>query len=142
MDAKDLIQNSLDAWNAKDLEAFLANMTESSEIVAPGGFFLRGQEGAKTFWNVWQGAFPDSKGSISNVFATGEHACDEVMFEGTHTGTLHRADGSQILPTGKRVRLPMVQVRIIRDSKFVTDHIYFDQIELLTQLGLPPTATS
>lgn len=142
MDVNELIKNSLEAWNKKDKEAFLANMTESSEIISPGGLVLRGREGAETFWNVWQGAFPDSRGTVSNVFVAGDQACDEGTFEGTHTGTLYGTDGNQIPPTGKRVSLSIAQVRTIRDGKFVTDRIYFDQVELLTQLGLMPTTAA
>ncbi len=90
------------------------------------------------FWEVWQGAFPDNKSTISNIFASGGRACAEVTVESTHTGTLHLADGSQIPSTGRQLCLRVAQVHIIRDGKFLTSHIYFDQFHLLTQLGLIP----
>lgn len=38
MDIKELVQKSVDEWNAKDKKAFVANFTESSEITGPGGW--------------------------------------------------------------------------------------------------------
>ena len=138
MDVTELVQKSVDEWNKKDKEAFLANFAESSEITGPDGPVLRGVKGVEMFWEVWQSAFPDNEGTISNIFAVGDRACAEVTVETTHTGTLHVADGSQIPATGRHVCVPVVQVHAIRDGKFVTSHLYFDRFNLFTQLGLMP----
>lgn len=138
MDIVGLVRKSVEDWNNKDKEAYLANFTERSEITGPGGLVLRGLEGVEMLWEIWQSALPDNQGTISNVFAAGERACGEVTFEGTHTGTLRVADGSQIPATGRHVRVPLAQVHTICDDKFVTSHLYFDQFDLLTQVGLMP----
>jgi predicted ester cyclase len=138
MDVKELVLKSVDEWNKKNKEAFLAHFTESSEITGPEGVTLHGLQGVEMFWEVWQGAFSDNNGTISNIFAAGNRACAEVTVESTHTGTLHLADGSQIPATGRQLCLPVAQVHTIRDGKFLTSHIYFDQFGLLTQLGLIP----
>lgn len=140
MDVKELVRKSMDDWNNKDKEEFLANFTESSEITAPGGLVLCGLKGVEMFWEVWQGAFPDSQGTVSDLFAAGDRACHEGIFEGTHTGTLHGVDGSEIPPRGRQVSLRFAQVHTIRYDKFVTSHLYFDQVELLTQLDQMPTS--
>jgi predicted ester cyclase len=137
MDIKELVQKSVDDWNAKDKKAFVANFTENSEITGPGGLVLHGLEGVEKLWDVWQGALPDNQGVIGNVFASGDRACAEVIFEGTQTGTLYIADG-QIPATGRRVRVPIAQVHTICDDRFVSSHLYFDQFGLLAELGLIP----
>jgi hypothetical protein len=137
MDVKELVQKSVDDWNKKDKEAFVDNFTQSSVITGPGGLVLHGLEGAEILWDVWQGAMPDNHGVIGTVFASDDHACVEVTFEGIHTGTLHIADG-QIPATGRHVCVPIAQVHMICDDKFVTTHLYFDQFGLLTELGLMP----
>jgi hypothetical protein len=138
MDAKELVQKSVDEWNKKDKEAFLAHFTERSEITGPDGVILHGLQGVETFWEVWQGAFADSESTISNIFAAGNRACAEVTVESTHTGTLYLPGGSQIPATGRHLCVLVAQVHNIRDSKFLTSHLYFDQFNLLTQLGLIP----
>jgi predicted ester cyclase len=137
MNVKELVQKSVDDWNKKDKVAFIANFTQSSLITGPGGLALRGLEGAEMLWDAWQGALPDNRGAISNVFASDDRACAEVTFEGIHTGTLQIADG-QIPATGRHVCVPIVQVHTLCDDKFVTTHLYFDQFGLLTELGLMP----
>lgn len=138
MDIKELHLSARDAWNKKDKEAFFAYMSENIEITMPGGLVLRGLQGLETQWSVWQGAFPDNQAPITNIFAAGDQACAQATFEGTHTGTLHGADGSQIPSTGRHVSLPIVHVSTVRDGKFRAFRIYFCRVELLTQLGLMP----
>jgi predicted ester cyclase len=138
MDVKELVQKSVDEWDKKDKEAFLAHFTERSEITGPDGVALHGLQGVEKFWEVWQGAFSDNKSTISNIFAAGDRACAELTIESTHNGSLHLADGNQIPATGRHLCLPVAQVHTIRDSKFLISHIYFDQFDLLTQLGLIP----
>ncbi|MGH3719144.1 MAG: ester cyclase [Pseudonocardiaceae bacterium] len=142
MNADEIMQKSRDAWNKKDKEAFLAYFTEHSELTGPGGLTLQGLAGVEMLWEAWRGAFPDNQVTSRNVFAAGDQVCGEGTFEGTHTGTLNGADGSQIPPTGRHVSLSSAEVNTIRDDKFVTMHIYLDQVELLTQLGRPPTPDS
>ena len=136
MDVKELVQKSVDDWNKKDKESFLANFTERSEITAPGGVVLHGLEGVGMLWEIWQGAVPDSHGTISNIFAADRRACCEVTFEGTQTGTLRVGEGSATPATGRHVCVPIAQVHVIDDGRFVTSHLYFDQFGLFTQLGL------
>ncbi len=59
----------------------------------------------------------------------------EGVFEGTHTATLN-APGRSISATGKRIALPFVSVLGVAGDKFTSFAVYFDQMELLTQLGL------
>jgi predicted ester cyclase len=115
MDIKELVQKSVDEWNAKDKKAFVANFTERSKITGPGGLVLHGLEGVEKLWDVWQGALPDNQGAIGDVFASGDRACAEVVFEGTQTGTLYIADG-QIPATGRRVSVPIAQIHTVYQS--------------------------
>jgi predicted ester cyclase len=43
-----------------------------------------------------------------------------------------------IQPTRKRVRIPFTTVTKIRGDKITSLHLLFDQVELMTQLGLMP----
>ena len=61
----------------------------------------------------------------------------EGVFEGTHTAALN-APGGSIPATGKWVTIPFVWVLRVAGDRFTSFAVYFDQMELLTQLGLAP----
>src|SRR5438034_4898459 len=60
---------------------------------------------------------------------------DEMVFKFTHT---IRMDWMLpgIPPTGKRVEVPLVAIVRVRDGKLAHEHIYWDQVSVLVQIGL------
>jgi predicted ester cyclase len=136
MDATEIIRSSYDYWNKKDKNSFLSHYTESSEITTSGGLVLRGLQGAEMFWDGWQIAFPDSHLTIRALFGSGDQVAVEATFDGSHSGPLHAPDGSQIPPTGQHVSAPYAEFFTVHDGKIAIDHLYYDQLELLTQLSL------
>jgi predicted ester cyclase len=57
------------------------------------------------------------------------------VFTGTHTGLLATPSGS-IPPTGKKIALRQVFLHRIEDEMIASEHVYLDQLEFLTQIGL------
>ena len=47
-------------------------------------------------------------------------------------------DGAEIPATGKTFDFPFVGIFQVRDGKISSIRIYYDQVEVLTQLGLMP----
>lgn len=141
MDITEIVKRFYDSWNKKDKEAFLADCSESLEITAPGGLDLRGLSGAEMYWEGWCGAFPDNQQIMPTIVGTGDQAAAEGVFEGTHTGTLHAPDGTEIPPTDRRISGKFSEFFIVRDDKIVSIHLYYDQVDLLTQLGLMPPSS-
>ena len=138
MSAKDVVERGLEAWRARDADAFAAVYTDDAVIAAPGGMELHGHDGARGFMAVWNEAFPDNDISITH-----RHICDSVVveegtFHGTHTGNLLTPDGQTIPATGRSVSAPYVDVFEIEDDRVKSERLYFDRVELLTQLGLMP----
>ncbi|MDQ3905003.1 MAG: ester cyclase [Actinomycetota bacterium] len=138
MTVTELVHKSVDEWNRKDKKAFLGNFTESSQIIGPDGTVLHGLHGVDKFWELWQGAFPDNKGTIKDIFGAGERACAQLTVEATHTGTLRLANGGQVPATGRHTCLPVTQVHTVRQNKFIISRIVLDEFVLFTQLGLLP----
>jgi ketosteroid isomerase-like protein len=66
---------------------------------------------------------------------TGDTVVVEGRFVGTHTGPLTTDDGD-VEPTGASVDLRFADVSRVRDGLIVSYHTYYDQLGLLTQLGL------
>jgi steroid delta-isomerase-like uncharacterized protein len=81
-------------------------------------------------------AFPDGVVEIQRYFGKGDWACVEVLFSGTHTGPMQGADGSVIPATHKSVKWPYCMVMKFEDGLVSELYEYYDQVSLLTQLGL------
>jgi steroid delta-isomerase-like uncharacterized protein len=128
-----------EAFNAQDGEARVANLTPDTEVMLPGGLILRGPEQViQVVQNFWE-ALPDGKISSENEVAAGDTVVTEGTLSGTHTGTFRSPQGD-IPASGNRVTLRYVSVKQIRDGKVAAERLYFDQLELLQQIGALPSA--
>jgi predicted ester cyclase len=138
VDARELAQRAEDAWNAKDQETFLSYYDPEHEVVAPG-FTGKGVQGLRDFWALWNGAFPDNRISSQTVVVEGETVAQASTFQGTQTGPLFTADGTEIPPTGRQVSVGYASFTTVRGARAVRTQFYFDQLDILEQLGLGPT---
>ena len=82
-------------------------------------------------------AFPDGHASVERAFGQGNLGCLQIRFEGTHTGPLASSGGAEIPPTGSRVEFPYCIVVRFEDGKVVELDEYYDQLDLLAQIGVP-----
>jgi steroid delta-isomerase-like uncharacterized protein len=144
-DPKELVDRGLEAWRARDADAFSALYGQDSTISAPGGMELSGPDGAKMFMAGWNAAFPDNDIEVTSDHVCGSVVVQEGVFFGTHTGDLVTPDGQVIPATGKSVKAPYVDVFEVEGDIVKHERLYFDRLELLTQLGVvpePATATA
>jgi steroid delta-isomerase-like uncharacterized protein len=81
-------------------------------------------------------SFPDGVVEIQRYFGKGDWACVEVLFTGTHTGPMPGPDGTEIPPTHKSVKWPYCMVMKFEDGLVSKLYEYYDQLSLMTQLGL------
>jgi steroid delta-isomerase-like uncharacterized protein len=137
VDSKELFQRSTDAWNAHDLEGFSATYTEDCELTAPG-FSGKGHQGLREFWSSYMEAFPDNQVRVLLVIAQGNNLVEESVFEGTNSGPLHNPDGTKSPATGQRVSTPFAGVYTVEGERIASTRLYFDQVDMLTQLGAMP----
>jgi len=136
------MRENIDAFNASDWGRVKATMTPDSVYEELGT--QRRIQGADEVIKAdqgWKQAFPDAKGTIRNIFASGNLVTAEVVWEGTHRGAL-AGPGGAIPATGKRVRVPAVLVATLQRDKIKETRHYFDMMTLLQQLGVTPGAHS
>ena len=139
-DALDTARRYDEAFNAQDAEARMANQTPDIELVMPGGMILMGPDQVADVVQVFWEALPDGKITHHDHVDGGDSIVTEGTLTGTHTGTFRSPQGD-IPATGNRVQLRYVSVRRMREGKVASEHLYFDQLEFLQQLGaLPPSA--
>jgi hypothetical protein len=138
-DGTAVIKSSTESWNEHDRSRWAAHFTDKAELRGPGGFEDSGPEGADLFYGLWQGGFPDCRVDPEVITGNGRTAVLEAVFSGTHTAPLEAPAGT-IPPTGRTVNIPFVVMGDVEDDRFSSFHLYFDQVELMTQLGLAPTS--
>jgi len=136
---KDVLDRNIAALNARDMEAYLANQQPDVEFVIPGGVTLRGRDQIREYTEALWKAFPDGVLTFGDQVIADAAAATEVVFTGTHTGPMLTPDGP-IPPTGKQVTLRSASILRIEDGRVAVEHVYLDQLELMTQLGLTPAA--
>ena len=137
-ETKKFIEKSVDVWNAHDKARWTSDVAEDCEFKVPGGITGTGRELRDMLFSMWTDAFPNNRIAPSGIGEDGEYAILEAVFEGTHTGTLNAPTGP-IPATGKKISVPFVTTSTVKNGSYKTFHLYFDQVELMTQLGLMPT---
>jgi predicted ester cyclase len=133
--AQDLLETNIRVWNEHDEASWIDHFNPDATFNGPGGVSGSGTEMARTFYHIWQDAFPDNQVRIARIVHDSDVAVLEAVFEGTQTDVLN-APGESIPATGKRVAIPFVAVYGFASDRFTTFALYFDQMELLTQLGI------
>jgi predicted ester cyclase len=110
---------------------------EHAVFEAPGEVRLEGRDPTTEYALAWLRAFPDARLSVHNELVDGDWVIQEFTFEGTHEDTLS-SPGGDIPATHKHLKGRGVQIFKV-DGDVVTDtRLYFDQVQVMTQLGLMP----
>ena len=136
-ETKGFIAKSVDAWNAHDKARWTRDVADDCEFKTPGGISGTGRELRDVLFSMWTDAFPNNRIVPATIGEDGEYGILEAVFEGTHTGTLNAPSGP-IPATGRKVSVPFVTTSRIKDGRYKTFHLYFDQVDLMVQLGLMP----
>jgi len=136
---KQVLDRNIAALNARDIDGYLANQRPDVEFVLPGDVTLHGRDQVRHYTEALWKAFPDGVLTFRDQVLTEDAAATELVFTGTHTGPMMTPNGP-IPPTGKRVTTHSVSILRMKDDLIASEHVYFDQLEMLTQLGLKPAA--
>jgi steroid delta-isomerase-like uncharacterized protein len=142
-EAKKVLEQAIERWNACDRGGWAALYTDDVVYEAPGGARISGLADLKEkYFDALVTAAPDRSSREVMLFAEGDHVVEEARYIGTHTGTWRNPDGAEVPATGKKLDLPFVGVFRVENGKISSIRLYYDQIEVFTQLGLVPGATS
>ena len=129
----------VEAFNAHD-EAWIRSVTaDSATFEAPGDVKLSGADAVTGYAMGWLDAFPDARMTVRNLVVSEGWAVQEFTFEGTHDETLV-GPGGEIPATHRRLDGRGVQIMKVEGGKVSDVRLYFDQVEVMTQLGVLPAA--
>jgi steroid delta-isomerase-like uncharacterized protein len=133
MNALEVAQRSIDAWNRHDADAYVAFYAEGGTFSAPraGKEALTGKAIADYAKAVWR-AYPDVSLEIISIGDTGGGlVATQWVLHGTNTGPYF--DGTP--PTGRTVTLPGASFVQVEGDKIRYERVYTDRQTVDEQLG-------
>jgi steroid delta-isomerase-like uncharacterized protein len=136
-DAQQVGADFVAAFNDHDESRIRELNAENTVFEAPGDVHVEGREAATQYAMAWLNAFPDARLNVKNELVAGDWVVQEFTFEGTHEGTLGGQAG-EIPATHRRLNGRGVQIFRVENDAVVDTRLYYDQVQLLTQLGLMP----
>lgn len=136
-DTREVAASFTDAFNAHDEARIRELNAENVVFEAPGDVRLEGREAATGYAMAWLRAFPDARTTVRSELVDGDWVIQEFTFEGTHEDTLSSPSGD-IPATHRRLKGRGVQIFKVEGDVVTDTRLYFDQVQVLTQLGLMP----
>src|SRR5207302_2977801 len=136
-DARQVGADFVAAFNDHDESRIRELNAENGVLEAPGDVRVEGGEAATQYAMAWLNAFPDARLTVKNELASGDWVAQEFTFEGTHEDTLS-SPGGEIPATHRHLKGRGVQVFRIEGDTVADTRLYFDQVQIMTQLGLMP----
>lgn len=129
-----------DAFNERDFDRASELLAEDAELRnLATGEVLRGAGGYTQAARGLASAFPDGRIEVARVEVTGGAATVEMVWRGTHTGTLIGAHG-HVPPTWAQVEIPVCQVLRFEGDRVRSAETYLDTGSMLRQMGLLPNS--
>ena len=123
------------ALNTMDLDTAVAMISPTADIRTPMGAFTGGKAFREWISEHFR-AFPDMHHEIRGVTVESDRT---LAFEWRATGTFTAPlamPGGEVPPNGKTIDLPGAEFWRVEGGLIVIDHLYFDRLEFLQQLGL------
>ena len=135
MNALEVSQHAIDAWNRHDADVLAALYAEGATYHTPRFEQpLKGKAIADFLKSVLK-AYPDVRFDvISRGDIGGGLIATQLVLRATHTGRF--MDGTPA--TGRTVAYPIASFAQIEGDKIRSEHVYFDRQTVAEQLGLKP----
>jgi ketosteroid isomerase-like protein len=133
--ARDLATRFYEAFDAGDIDLVLSVFSEDLETTDPGMGTVHGHGPFREYIETLKRAVPEARAVIDGMYDAGDVVVVEGRFAGTFSGPLAGPDGD-IEPTGATVDLRFADVSRAQGGKIISYHTYYDQLGLLTQLGI------
>ena len=124
-----------ESFDSGDIEGAVSVFSDELETTDPGMGTVHGLQPFRDYIATLKRAMPDARAVIEQVREAGDSVIVEGRFVGTHTGPLAGPEGD-LAPTGAKVDLRFADVSRVHGGKIVSYHTYYDQLGLLTQLGV------
>ena len=135
-EARDILNRMTESVFKGDADALAECYADDSVAVTPDSGEVRGRKAIVEYFRPFFQAFSDISWEEVGRHEAGNVAIDEGYFIGTHTAPLANPGSEPIPATGRRVRLRECDVATVVGGRISRHHMYFDQMDLMNQLGL------
>lgn len=131
VDPEQLVTEYARIWNEREFSEFADVVAESFTFTSPMAGEIVGPENVKAYATEVVDGFSDFQITIHEMLV-GENL---VMTESTLSGT-HDGEYNEIPPTHETFEIPEMAKFVVENEKLQEERTYFDQNDLLRQLGL------
>jgi steroid delta-isomerase-like uncharacterized protein len=132
----ELLERYVELYNAGDLDGVMDLYAEDAVQLMPEGLFEGREAIRERLARDLEACDIDWK--VESFVEQGDSFADEWSFVATHTGPFALPDGTVLPPSGRQVELRGMEFVQVRDGKIVVDNLYYDNLAVMTQLGLVP----
>ncbi len=139
-EARQVMDRVTEAAFDEDQEALKELYAPDAVAETPDQGTVSGRDAIAAWFRQFSTAFPDASWESAHKHESGNVAIDEGYVVGTSTGPLAMPGGDIFPPTGKSVRMRGCDAATVEDGLMKSHRFYFDQMDLLGQLGLAPEA--
>lgn len=137
-EAREVMDRLTKAVENADWAALSRCYAADAVAVTPDAGEIKGREQIVGFFRTYVDAMPGLHWEPLHSHEAGNTAIDEGFVCGTHTEPLVLPNGETVPPTGKSVRVRETDVVTVEDGLVTSHRFYYDQMEVLGQLGLLP----
>jgi hypothetical protein len=131
-----VVDQAYETWNSGDISGLQGLYALDADVAIPGAR-VQGREQVGALWGAFISAFPDGQLTELLRLDCGGYIVSENNLSGTHTAPLATPQG-EIPATGNHVSVDGVSIFKIENGEIKSEHLYFDQMTFLGQLGLIP----
>jgi steroid delta-isomerase-like uncharacterized protein len=125
------VREHMQSENVHDFDTTIGTFSHPRYEIIPTGEVYDGEQEVRRYFAQTRAAFPDQRNELISL----RHADDAVIVEffllGTHLGPLRA-----LPPTGRSFRSRMTAFFIFDGDRITCERVYFDQADILLQLGL------
>ncbi len=136
-DPKVLASKYVQAFNSHDESTLKSLLAPNARLSAPGDVRLDGRDAVIGYTNSWMKALPDARISVTHEIVSAPWIVQEFTFEGPHKGPLTGPTGT-IQATNRKISGQCVSITRYENDLEVETRLYFDVVQLLSQLGVMP----
>ena len=134
--ARELMDRVTHAVLAGELDALREVYAPDVVFSTPDVGTRHGVEELVEWHRSFTDAFSDIEYRSERALETQECAIDQGEIIGTHTRPLQLPDGQSVPPTRKQIRMRAMDIATVANGRIVRHDFYFDQLDMMTQLGL------
>jgi hypothetical protein len=123
-----------EAYNRHDLDALARCFDDGSVLVSPDGI-AEGPEQIASLYGQFMEAFPDTMVTPQSLVVSSRTLASEYTITGVHKGPFLIPGGGVLEETGRPITVRACCVTSVEGGVIASHRIYYDQLELVTQLG-------